>query len=88
MAKSAIQVKQEQLRKRRANLLRRHNDFWRLYKIKSWLTMEAEDGRIFGYHSHPELPIPTSRDKVSNSQILNPWTALRKLEKWNITPNI
>jgi hypothetical protein len=50
--------------------------------------MEAEDGRIFGYHSHPELPIPTSQDKVSNSQILNPWIALRKLEKWNITPNI
>lgn len=28
-------VKQEQIRKRRNNLLRRYNDFWRLYAIKS-----------------------------------------------------
>ena len=58
-------VKQEQLRKRRNNLLRRHNDFWRLYSIKSWLIMEAEDGRIFTYHSHPDIPAPTEKEMVS-----------------------
>ncbi|KAJ5955136.1 hypothetical protein N7501_009415 [Penicillium viridicatum] len=35
MAPSLSRVKQEQLRKRRNNLLRRHNDFWRLYSIQA-----------------------------------------------------
>ncbi|CAG8272437.1 unnamed protein product [Penicillium salamii] len=58
MAPSGSRVKQEQLRKRRNNLLRRHNDFWRLYSIRSWLTMEMPNGRIYTYHSHPHVPVP------------------------------
>ena len=57
-------VKQEQLRKRRNNLLRRHNDFWRLYSIRSWLTMEMPNGRIYTYRSHPDVPAPTMEEMV------------------------
>ncbi|KAJ5473945.1 hypothetical protein N7475_003511 [Penicillium sp. IBT 31633x] len=55
-------VKREQLRKRRNNLLRRHNEFWLLYGMKSWLIMELPDGQIFTYHSHPDTPPPSSED--------------------------
>ncbi|CAG8919944.1 unnamed protein product [Penicillium salamii] len=58
MAPFESRVKQEQLRKRRNNLLRRHNDFWRLYSIRSWLTMEMPNGRIYTYHSHPNVAVP------------------------------
>lgn len=44
------------------NLLRRHNDFWRLYAIKSWLVMEMPNGRIYTYNSHPDVPAPTEQD--------------------------
>ncbi|KAJ5449507.1 uncharacterized protein N7458_005956 [Penicillium daleae] len=64
MATKKTRVKQEQLRKRRNNLLRRHNDFWRLYSIRSWLTMEMPNGRIYTYHSHPDVPRPT-RDEMN-----------------------
>ena len=64
MASKSSRVQKEQLRKRRNNLLRRHNDFWRLYSIKSWLIMEAPDGRVFTYHSHPDLPAPTPQEMV------------------------
>ncbi len=57
-------VKREQLRKRRNNLLRRHNEFWLLYGMKSWLIMELPDGQIFTYHSHPDTPPPSSEDMV------------------------
>lgn len=83
MAKTPEQVKKEQLRKRRENLLRRHNDFWRLYKIKSWLTMETEDGRIIEYYSHPGRPIPTYQNVVSDFRdlrLLNNTEHLRKME--------
>lgn len=59
MAPAMSRVKQEQLRKRRNNLLRRHNDFWSLYGIRSWLIMEMPNRRIYTYHSHPNLPAPT-----------------------------
>ncbi|KAJ5100805.1 hypothetical protein N7456_006857 [Penicillium angulare] len=68
MEPKASRVKQEQLRKRRNNLLRRHNDFWRLYAIRSWLTMEMPNGRVYTYHSHPNLSIPTGNRMVSRSQ--------------------
>ncbi|CAG7977110.1 unnamed protein product, partial [Penicillium salamii] len=55
-------VKREQLRKRRNNLLRRHNEFWLLYGMKSWLIMESPDGQIFTYHSHPDTPPPSGED--------------------------
>ncbi|KAF3405641.1 hypothetical protein F1880_010332 [Penicillium rolfsii] len=61
-------VKQEQLRKRRNNLLRRHNDFWRLYAIRSWLIMEMPNGRIYTYHSHPGTPAPTKQEIENRSQ--------------------
>lgn len=64
MATKASRVKQEQLRKRRNNLLRRHNDFWRLYSIRSWLVMEMPNGRVYTYHSHPDIPAPTMTDIV------------------------
>ncbi|KAJ5642612.1 hypothetical protein N7490_006612 [Penicillium lividum] len=64
MANTMSRVKQEQLRKRRNNLLRRHNDFWRLYNIKSWLIMEMPDGRIFTYRSHPDIAAPTKKEMV------------------------
>lgn len=64
MAPVLSRVKQEQLRKRRNNLLRRHNDFWRLYAIRSWLTMEMPNGRIYTYHSHPGVPLPTEEEIV------------------------
>jgi hypothetical protein len=63
MATSLSRVKKEQLRKRRNNLLRRHNEFWLLYAIKSWLIMEMPDGQIFTYHSHPDSA-PPSRAKI------------------------
>ncbi|OJJ51962.1 hypothetical protein ASPSYDRAFT_52696 [Aspergillus sydowii CBS 593.65] len=47
MVSSQNRVKQEQIRKRRNNLLRRHNDFWRLYAIRSWTTLEMPNGRIY-----------------------------------------
>lgn len=64
MAPVMSRVKQEQLRKRRNNLLRRHNDFWSLYGIRSWLIMEMPNRRIYTYHSHPNIPAPTSEDIV------------------------
>jgi hypothetical protein len=67
MAPILSRVKQEQLRKRRNNLLRRHNDFWRLYSIRSWLIMEMPNGRIYTYHSHPDVPAPEREDMVRNS---------------------
>jgi hypothetical protein len=63
MATSLSRVKKEQLRKRRNNLLRRHNEFWLLYAIKSWLIMEMPDGQIFTYQSHPDSA-PPSRAKI------------------------
>ena len=65
MVSSQNRVKQEQIRKRRNNLLRRHNDFWRLYAIRSWTTLEMPNGRIYTYQSHPYIPAPTDRDIVS-----------------------
>ncbi|KAJ6016495.1 hypothetical protein N7540_011086 [Penicillium herquei] len=58
MAIELSRVKREQLRKRLINIQRRHHEFWALYGIKSWLVMELPDGRLFGYHSHPGLPLP------------------------------
>lgn len=63
MAQPLSRVKREQLRKRRNNLLRRHNEFWLLYGIKTWLIMEQPDGQIFTYHSHPHFPQP-SREEI------------------------
>ncbi|CAI7585261.1 unnamed protein product [Penicillium viridicatum] len=62
MAPPLSRVKREQLRKRRNNLLRRHNEFWLLYGMKSWLIMELPDGQIFTYHSHPDTPPPLRED--------------------------
>jgi hypothetical protein len=64
MAHTLSRVKREQLRKRRNNLLRRHNEFWLLYGIKSWLVMEMPDGQILSYHSHPDIPPPSKEDIV------------------------
>ncbi|CAI7647502.1 unnamed protein product [Penicillium pancosmium] len=62
MAPVLTRVKKEQLRKRRNNLLRRHNEFWLLYGIKSWLVMELADGQIVTYHSHPNSTPPSAED--------------------------
>lgn len=64
MAITMSRVKQEQLRKRRNNLLRRHNDFWRLYSIRSWLIMEMPNGRLYTYRSNPEMVAPTEDEMV------------------------
>lgn len=64
MAPAGSRVKQEQLRKRRNNLLRRHNDFWRLYSIRSWVVLEMPNGRIYTYSSQPDIPAPTMQDIV------------------------
>ncbi len=64
MVSSQNRTKQEQIRKRRNNLLRRHNDFWRLYAIRSWTTLEMPNGRIYTYRSHPQMPAPTDREMV------------------------
>ena len=72
MAPAQSRVKQEQLRKRRNNLLRRHNDFWRLYEIRSWLTMEMPNGRIYTYRSHPHIPAPTDQEIVRREHDLRP----------------
>ncbi|KAH1971678.1 hypothetical protein KXV98_005363, partial [Aspergillus fumigatus] len=53
---------QEQLRKRRNNLIRRVNDFWQLYSIRSWLILEMPNGRLYTYQSHPGLPAPTTAE--------------------------
>jgi hypothetical protein len=68
MMSSRNRVQQEQIRKRRNNLLRRHNDFWRLYAIRSWTTLEMPNGRIYTYRSHPHLPAPTDREMVSSQR--------------------
>ncbi|OJJ51928.1 hypothetical protein ASPSYDRAFT_52827 [Aspergillus sydowii CBS 593.65] len=65
MVSSQNRTKQDQIRKRRNNLLRRHNDFWRLYTIRSWTTLEMPNGRIYTYRSHPQIPAPTDREMVS-----------------------
>jgi hypothetical protein len=52
------------LRKRRNNLLRRHNEFWLLYGMKSWLIIELPDGQIFTYHFHLDTPPPSREDIV------------------------
>lgn len=67
MAPNESRVKQEQLRKRRNNLLRRHNDFWRLYSIKSWVVMEMPNGRVYTYYSHPTIPTPSQGHVVGYS---------------------
>ncbi|KAJ5537477.1 hypothetical protein N7494_006956 [Penicillium frequentans] len=70
MAQPLSRVKREQLRKRRNNLLRRHNEFWLLYGIKTWLIMEQPDGQVFTYHSHPYLPQP-SREEIQKRSAVN-----------------
>ncbi|KAI2885146.1 hypothetical protein CBS63078_11281 [Aspergillus niger] len=67
MAPSQSRVKQEQLRKRRNNLLRRINDFWRLYAIRSWVILEMPNRRIYTYQSHPHLPAPTAEELVGHA---------------------
>lgn len=64
MAPEVSRVKREQLRKRLKNLLRRHNDFWRLYSIRSWVVMEMPNGRLYTYYSHPDISVPTRQDIV------------------------
>ncbi|KAF9890692.1 hypothetical protein FE257_005558 [Aspergillus nanangensis] len=61
-------IKQEQLRKRRNNLLRRHNDFWRLYAIRSWVVLEMPNGRIYTYQSHPHVPTPNDKEMDKRPQ--------------------
>lgn len=68
MAPAESSVKQEQLRKRRNNLLRRHNDFWRLYSIRSWVVLEMPNGRIYTYSSQPDIPAPTMQEIVGHFQ--------------------
>ncbi|CAI7624685.1 unnamed protein product [Penicillium manginii] len=68
MVVAMSRVKQEQLRKRRNNLLRRHNDFWRLYSIRSWLIMEMPNGRIYTYRSNPEIVAPTENEMRLRAQ--------------------
>ncbi|KAJ5654980.1 hypothetical protein N7490_001983 [Penicillium lividum] len=70
MAQPLSRVKREQLRKRRNNLLRRHNEFWLLYGIKTWLIMEQPDGQILTYHSHPHVP-PPSREEIKKRSAVN-----------------
>ena len=65
MTPAQSRVKQEQLRKRRNNLLRRHNEFWTLYGIRSWLILEMPNSRIYTYRSHPTVPAPTDQEIVS-----------------------
>ncbi|KAI3044453.1 hypothetical protein CBS147353_11825 [Aspergillus niger] len=66
MVSSRNRVKQEQIRKRGNNLVRRHNDFWRLYAIHSWTMLEMPNGRIYTYRSHPHIPPRTGRETVSS----------------------
>ncbi|OGE46557.1 hypothetical protein PENARI_c192G01349 [Penicillium arizonense] len=68
MVPALSRVKREQLRKRRNNLLRRHNEFWLLYGMKSWLIMELPDGQIFTYHSHPDVLPPSKEDMNTRSK--------------------
>ncbi|RDH17160.1 hypothetical protein CAN33_003090 [Aspergillus niger] len=68
MAPSQSRVKQEQLRKRRNNLLRRINDFWLLYAIRSWVILEMPNRQIYTYQSHPYLPAPTAKELEDWSQ--------------------
>ncbi|OJJ05900.1 hypothetical protein ASPVEDRAFT_75128 [Aspergillus versicolor CBS 583.65] len=68
MATSMSRSKKEQLQKRLRNILRRHNDFWRLYSIKSWLVMELPNGQQMTYYSHPNAPPPTEKDMKSRLQ--------------------
>ncbi|KAJ5654916.1 hypothetical protein N7490_001919 [Penicillium lividum] len=70
MAQTLSRVKREQLQKRRNNLLRRHNEFWLLYGIKTWLIMEQPDGQIFTYHSHPHVR-PPSREEIQKRTAVN-----------------
>ncbi|KAI2813551.1 hypothetical protein CBS115989_9363 [Aspergillus niger] len=67
MAPSQSRVKQEQLRKRRNNLLRRINDFWLLYAIRSWVILEMPNRQIYTYQSHPYLPAPTAKELVGHA---------------------
>ncbi|KAJ5704378.1 hypothetical protein N7536_000067 [Penicillium majusculum] len=82
MAPVMSRVKQEQLRKRRNNLLRRHNEFWSLYGIRSWLIMEMPNRRLYTYHSHPNVPAPASEDMRARSQ-----TAVHRTPA-DYTPNV
>ncbi|OJZ81126.1 hypothetical protein ASPFODRAFT_198974, partial [Aspergillus luchuensis CBS 106.47] len=68
MVSSRNRVKQEQIRKRGNNLLRRHNDFWRLYAIHSWTMLEMPNGRIYTYRSHRHIPPPTGRETWERPQ--------------------
>lgn len=64
MAPVVSRAKREQLRKRIKNVLKRHDEFWRLYSIRTWLKMETPNGRVYTYHSNPELPEPTKEYMV------------------------
>lgn len=56
----------ELIRKRRNNLLRRHNEFAQRYDMRIWLTMEMPSGRFYTYRSHPQLVAPTDGEIVSS----------------------
>jgi len=55
----------ELIRKRRNNLLRRHDEFARRYQIRICLTIEMPTGRLYTYRSNPDLPAPTEKEIVS-----------------------
>ncbi|KAB8212718.1 hypothetical protein BDV33DRAFT_210967 [Aspergillus novoparasiticus] len=62
MAYPESRVKREQIRKRRNNLLKRLDEFWRLYSIRSWVTLEMPNGWMYTYRSHPHIPAPTDQE--------------------------
>lgn len=88
MAITMSRVKQEQLRKRRNNLLRRHNDFWRLYSIRSWLIMEMPNGRIYTYRSNPEMEAPTDDEMVRSTMQVCSIPDLDNLQKLRAQPTV
>lgn len=58
-------TQQEQIRKRRKNLLKRLDEFVRRYKMRIWMTMEMPSGRIYTYRSNPDEAAPTDEEIVS-----------------------
>lgn len=54
----------ELLRKRRNNLVRRHDEFAKRYQMKIWLVMIMPNGRLYTYRSNPDEPAPTDAEIV------------------------
>lgn len=52
---AARKAEVESFRKQRANFFKKGNEFTHKFKLKVFIQMERQDGKLFMYNSNPDL---------------------------------